>query len=453
MYANHEFQTDELPLGTTLLHGQYVIESFLARGGFGITYLARDSLDRLSVIKECFPSAICCRADGQVMSRSVQDDRQYEAVLRHFLREARRLAKLKHQNIVGVHQVFEENGTAYMALDFVDGEDLWTVLEDSPERLTADIVRAALENMLDAIRYVHSHEILHRDISPDNILMDANGELTLIDFGSSHEFLSKENRALSALLSVKDGYSPHEFYVSDTSQTPSSDLYSLGATFYHLLTGEAPPDSQTRLAALAGNAADPYRPLVDIASGYDLNFLATIDRALEVLQKDRLQSATEWLHALEHGLPEKQVSTEENPDLGPGLQTAILQLVEDTNASIQVGLPWVMRNEIEAREKSRSEPQDDGPKELVDIFGNPIIDVEKWMREQDRSGHRDFKGKARNGSARRGGLSGRGRGTDGDDTAEPAAGPVSTIGRFVGSCLKRRWSTGSTTLQNGKEMA
>lgn len=108
----HEFDDDVLPPGVTLLHGQYMIESYLVRGGFGVTYLARDSLERQVVIKECFPAAISCRVGDEVRPLRSEQTRQYNSILRHFLREARRLARLDHPNIVGVHQVFEENNTA-----------------------------------------------------------------------------------------------------------------------------------------------------------------------------------------------------------------------------------------------------------------------------------------------------------------------------------------------------
>ena len=111
--------TDDLRPGAELLRGQYRIEQFLNAGGFGITYLARDSLDRVVVVKECFPSTICCRSKSNVSARSKSHQRDFESIVRHFGQEARRLAKLQHPNIVGIHQVFEDNHTAYMALDYV----------------------------------------------------------------------------------------------------------------------------------------------------------------------------------------------------------------------------------------------------------------------------------------------------------------------------------------------
>lgn len=379
-------QLDALEPGTKLLHGQYVVDRYLVRGGFGITYLAKDSLDRQVVIKECFPGAICCRIDGKVQATARSQDRQYSSILRHFLREARRLARLSHPNIVGVHQVFEENDTAYMALDYVNGVDLLSILEDEPDKLTPQVIRSTLETALAAIRYIHGQGILHRDISPDNFLLGPTNELTLIDFGAAREHAGKENRALSALLAVKDGYSPHEFYLTDVTQYPSSDLYSLGATFYHLITGEAPPNSQERLAAIAADSPDPYHPLVHGTTGYDHSFLAAIDKALAVLPKDRIQSAEDWLKEL--GKQCRAPITDNSVHLSAELRRAIARLVEETNRMLKPGKPEV-RIGVEQADNTPKfqplicEPERQKTGQPVDIFGNPIQDVDAWLRDQD----------------------------------------------------------------------
>ncbi len=137
--------TEEFKPGTSLLQGQYVIDRFLNSGGFGMTYLARDSLDRRVVIKECFPASMCSRANNTVRARSVSHQKEFSTIVQRFVQEARRLAKLKHPNIVGVHQVFEDNYTAYMALDYVDGLDLLDLLDDEA-RSNSDRRNAAHSN-------------------------------------------------------------------------------------------------------------------------------------------------------------------------------------------------------------------------------------------------------------------------------------------------------------------
>lgn len=398
--SDQDTRIDTLPRGARLLHGQYLVEQHLVGGGFGMTYLARDSLDRRVVIKECYPSAFCRRAGLEVRPRSDTFHEQYESVVHNFINEARRLAKLEHPGIVHVHQVFEENNTAYMAMDFVDGLDLLTIREDDPGRLTREVLESALRDTLEALAYVHDFDILHRDISPDNLLLTEEGKLTLIDFGAAREGYCRKTRALSAVLSVKDGYSPHEFYLKDIAQTPASDLYSVAATFYHLITGSAPPDSQKRLAALASDCDDPYQPLALGPWDVGHNMLVCIDRALSVPQKDRIQTVAEWLELMDSDdlLPVShehaqtgQVPTWQVRELDPGLFDAITSLVEDTNSHLKPGHEARALHAVPRHEHAAAGPGDglepgQQPKErkLVDMFGEPIEDVEAWLKEQDR---------------------------------------------------------------------
>ncbi|MEM6939166.1 MAG: serine/threonine-protein kinase [Pseudomonadota bacterium] len=291
-----EYESDVLPDGTALLGGQYVIERYLSSGGFGITYFARDSLDRRVVIKECFPEAYCSRKRSRtVMARSHSHQGEFRSIVDMFMREAHSIAKLSHPHIVGVHQVFQDNDTAYMALDLIDGKDLLDIIDANDEQPAYVDVKAILLKVLDAIATVHDQDMLHRDISPDNILIDAWDNPVLIDFGAAREEASKKSRALSAVLVVKDGYSPHEFYIAGSKQFPCSDLYALAATFYHLITGEAPPHSQTRVAAIAADKPDPCVPLVGRIKGYPRPFLEAIDKAMRVFPQDRIATARDWI--------------------------------------------------------------------------------------------------------------------------------------------------------------
>ncbi len=289
------YPSDALAPGTRLLNGQYTIDRYLASGGFGITYLARDSLDRVVVIKECFPEAICTRSKKTVIARSRAHLSEYQSLVEMFVREARSIAKLDHPNIVGVHQVFEDNETAYMALDHIEGRDLLDTIESGPLQMSPSEVKSLLLRILDAITTVHDQDMLHRDISPDNILIDRQGAPVLIDFGAAREEASKKSRALSALLVVKDGYSPQEFYIAGSQQTACSDLYALAATFCHLITGVAPPNSQSRLAAIANHQPDPYQPMVGRIDGYEKEFLEALDDGMQVFPTDRIQTAHDWI--------------------------------------------------------------------------------------------------------------------------------------------------------------
>jgi tRNA A-37 threonylcarbamoyl transferase component Bud32 len=284
------------------LLGQYRIERYLSSGGFGITYLARDSLDRPVVLKECFPQSFCLRTSKlAVQSRSEAHLGELRSIVRLFAREARALSKLNHPNIVGVHQVFEDNNTAYMALDFVDGHDIKRIIKEKVVLLRPDQVETLLGKCLDAIGCVHDAGLLHRDISPDNIIITGDFEPVLIDFGAAREQATKATQALSALRVVKDGYSPQEFYMSAGEQSPASDLYSLAATFYHLITGELPPDSQVRLMAHLDGRPDPYVPLARRTKSYSPAFCAALDQAMAIMPADRLRSAEDWKTAMKTG--------------------------------------------------------------------------------------------------------------------------------------------------------
>jgi hypothetical protein len=294
-----ELTGDELPPGTQLSNGTYTIVRHLKTGGFGITYLAHDTLGRKVVIKECFPGGMCARSSRLVRARSRIHAPNVTNLVEKFVVEAHSLAKVSHPNIVNVHQVFKENETAYMALDFVEGHDLLEVMGDPSLALTPAGVRSTLLKLLDAVGTVHEKGLLHRDISPDNILIDSKRNPILIDFGAAREQERSAETVASTLHIVKDGYSPQELYLpGGGDQGPWSDLYALAATFYHVISGEAPPNSQTRLAAMASNVADPCVPLAGRFDSYDAAFLAAIDKAMSVLPKGRMQSSRQWLLAI-----------------------------------------------------------------------------------------------------------------------------------------------------------
>jgi serine/threonine protein kinase len=292
---------DDLKPGATLLDGQYTILGFLNSGGFGITYLAKDSLDRTVVIKECFPNTLSRRSHSIVRARSRKHTGDLRNFVQNFIDEARSLAKLVHPNIVGVHQVFEDNDTAYMAIDFINGKDLNDILTTTDNAFSPAQIVVLLKKMLSAVDFIHQSGILHRDISPDNILIDQNGNPVLIDFGAASEQIVRATRVLTGRRVVKDGYSPQEFYLTGAEQTPSSDLYALGATFYHVISGKVPPESQRRLARVAEGSADPYEPLAGRYAGYPPGFLESIDKATSVLTKDRIQSAGDWIEMIRQG--------------------------------------------------------------------------------------------------------------------------------------------------------
>ncbi len=358
--AGMEERSEALPDGTLLLGDQFTIERQLGKGGFGITYLARDNyLDRDVVIKECFPEVFCHRAGKSVLVRSTANAEKYRSIVEMFMREARSIAKLRHPNIISVHRVFEDNDTAYMALDLIEGRDLQEIVKRDRDMLTVDIVVEMILKLLDAVHVVHKQDLLHRDISPDNILVDKWGNPVLIDFGAAREEASRETRALSAVLVVKDGYSPQEFYFSGGKQTPSSDLYALAATFYHVISGKIPPNSQTRMAEVASGNPDPCEPLAGRFDDYPPAFLAAIDKAMRVLPKERLQSVDDWLDMLDpNKVPDQPLKLSPKANLGK----VLTRLVSETNEYVL-----------------NSEPKAATPEKKP--IAEPKVTVPDWVRE------------------------------------------------------------------------
>ncbi|KID09892.1 serine/threonine protein kinase [Leisingera sp. ANG1] len=376
--------TCELPCGFKLLQGQYQIERPLISGGFGITYLARDSLERRVVIKECFPAGLCRRNGPEVEPSAPEHAKSCRNVLRAFLREAHLLARAEHPGIVGVHQVFKENQTAYIAMEFIDGLDLLTVREEQPDRLTAPVLRQILTQALEALGCVHKLGILHRDISPDNLLLGQDGTLTLIDFGAAAGSTPKDDTALPMLLAVKDGYSAHELYKPDLPQRPACDIYALGATFYYLITGEPPAGSQQRLNAVMAGNPDPCPPLLGGPWAADPALLATVDQAMSVPPAERFQSTRAWAEMLaecDAGDPVAEAAGMPGEDPDPAdngaLDATIADLVAATNSSLTPGQPRTARKEP----VPAAEPE--APRQMVNLFGEPVSDLEAWLAEED----------------------------------------------------------------------
>ncbi|KIC13396.1 serine/threonine protein kinase [Leisingera sp. ANG-Vp] len=382
----------ELPGGFRLLQGQYQIERPLISGGFGITYLARDSLERRVVIKECFPAGLCRRDGTDVKPEAMGHAKAYRNILRAFLREAQWLAKSQHPGIAQVHQVFKENQTAYIAMECIDGLDLLTVREEQPERLTGAVLKQIMDQALDVLGCIHKLGVLHRDISPDNFLLDKNNKLTLIDFGAACGSQGNDSSGAAAVMAVKDGYSAHELYQPELPHRPVCDLYALGATFYYLITGDAPPHSQERLKAVMAGDPDPCKPLLGGGWNADPALLATVDMAMSVLPAERFQSARDWAGALSE-CEEPEVQPVEDHTMagtvpepaaveagGDGkLVEAIADLVARTNGSLTPGKPRAARAE---QAPPPPKPQAEA-RPLVNLFGEPVTDLEAWLQEED----------------------------------------------------------------------
>ena len=253
---------------TTLQGGKYKIERVLGQGGFGITYLAiQTSLNRKVAIKELFiggsGQAINDRKGNNVVVTNIANQASFDHQKEKFQKEAKRLANLNHPNLVKVHEFFEENGTAYYVMDYIEGESLRTKL-NREGCLSESFVLKYMQQLLPALDTAHKQSIWHLDIKPENIMVDKKGHLYLIDFGASKHI--EQNRTLTTMLTLEytPGYCPPELtdlnYGSqeDFAQAlkeigPWTDIYALGATMYNLLTDSIPPSSN-RLFKVGSNA-------------------------------------------------------------------------------------------------------------------------------------------------------------------------------------------------------
>jgi len=282
-----------LPTGTLL--ERYTITRMLGEGGFGITYLAEDKeLGKKFAIKEYFPQSWSSRDESDSVSVRINSaaTTDYGWGLSRFKEEARTLAKFRHPNIVNVNSILEANNTAYMVLDYEDGDDLGKWLQNLKRPPAQNELDAIVEPVLDALELIHSNKILHRDIAPDNIYIRKDGSPVLLDFGSARNAIGQRTRTVSAI--IKMGYSPIEQYsTAGKDQGPWTDIYALGATLYRAVTGERPPEATERALK------DEYVSAREEARGeYREGFLDAIDLALGHHFKDRPQTIDAWRSTL-----------------------------------------------------------------------------------------------------------------------------------------------------------
>lgn len=271
-----------LPVGTRL--ADFEVIEVLGEGGFGIVYLAFDhALRRTVAIKEFMPAVLAVRgADGTVAVRAERHHDAFQGGLKSFINEARMLAQFDHPALVKVHRYWEQNGTAYTAMQYYDGRTIKDIVGRSPELINQAWCLRMLGQVLQALEVLYTMQIVHRDVSPDNIIVQDTGEAVLLDFGSAREIIGDMTRAVTVIL--KPGYAPVEQYANDTSleQGPYTDIYALCAVIYFAIARKAPASSIARMVV------DPMIPLAKLAPpGYTQSFLAAIDRGLAVLAENR----------------------------------------------------------------------------------------------------------------------------------------------------------------------
>lgn len=233
----------QLIQGATLLNGKYRIEKVLGQGGFGITYLAIQTvLGNKVAIKELFMQGVNNRQDGMVTVSNNANRNLFAHQKRKFVKEAQRIAGLNNKHIVKVHDMFEENDTAYYVMDYIEGESLQDVITHHHGALAESSVRDYLNQILSALSAMHQHSIWHLDIKPANIMLDKNGNIVLIDFGASKQIESDGTLTVSTSLSLTQGFAaPEQLQGTIQNIGAWTDFYALGATLYVLLTRTMPP--------------------------------------------------------------------------------------------------------------------------------------------------------------------------------------------------------------------
>ncbi|MBF0285276.1 MAG: SUMF1/EgtB/PvdO family nonheme iron enzyme [Magnetococcales bacterium] len=325
---SREERSDALPPGSRILW--YEIVRVLGKGGFGITYLGKDTnLDQMVAIKEYLPVGFAMRSSqGAVKPSSEQDAATFAWGLDRFLQEAQILARFKHPNIVRVLSFFRDGNTAYMVMEYEEGESLDAILKRR-NTLPEDELKRLLIPLLSGLETMHAADFIHRDLKPPNLFVRKDGSPVLLDFGAARQAVAGQAQQHTSLLSV--GYSPFEQYDSSGhNQGPWSDIYAMGGVIYKCITGEKPIDAAMRIHAKLRNIADPLMPASVIAArSYSPGFLRAIDLSLQVIETDRPQSVAAWRNLL-LGASEEAPTTLGSPPMRPAAPLSSAPQREET---------------------------------------------------------------------------------------------------------------------------
>lgn len=282
-----------LQSGTLLQGGKYRIETTLGQGGFGITYCGtQTALNRKVAIKEFFMKEYCERNEStSYVTLGSQGSRELvECFRKKFLKEAQIIAGLKHPHIISIYDIFEENGTAYYVMEYLDGGSLKGLIAQKgslPESEALNYTR----QLADALQYLHARKVLHLDIKPANVLLEEGGKnALLIDFGISKHYDDEGGQTSTTPIGISKGYTPLEQYKQGglINFAPCTDIYSLGATLYSLLTGNTPPEASD----VNDEGLPPLPSFVSTSTAH------AIEQAMQPRRKDRPQNVEDFLKLL-----------------------------------------------------------------------------------------------------------------------------------------------------------
>lgn len=296
----------------TVLIDRYLIGNALGFGGFGVTYIGYDQkLKRKVAIKEYLPSEFATRALHQpdvMINNNEKKMQQFTAGMKKFLEEAKKLAKLSSlDGIVHIYDSFEANHTAYIVMEYLEGETLASYMKRE-KKLTEEAAMDIIVPVLQTLEEVHHSGIIHRDIAPDNIFLakgqDGKTHVKLIDFGASRYASTSHSKSLTVL--IKPGYSPAEQYQSNGEQGTFTDVYAVGAVLYHLVTGVRPEDAFERRTQIQSGGKDPLKDPSCYNDELSENFENALMNALSVRVEDRSETADAFLQELISGEPVKR---------------------------------------------------------------------------------------------------------------------------------------------------
>lgn len=289
----------------SILAGAYLVGCVLGQGGFGITYIGLDlNLETKVAIKEYYPEGCVTRevrAHSCVIPLSEEKKQLFEKGKLRFINEAQILAKFAgEQPIVGVRSFFYENGTAYIVMDFVEGETLKNYAERRGGRLPSAEVLELIRPLCDSLIHIHKAGLLHRDISPDNIMITKDGSVILIDFGSARQFSMEGEH--SNTINVKHGFAPEEQYRTHGEQGPWTDVYALCATVYRLTTGRTPPQALDRLTS-----GVPLTRPNQLGADFSLTQETAILHGLAIKSTERVKNLDQLIEELHFDSGEKLI--------------------------------------------------------------------------------------------------------------------------------------------------
>lgn len=281
-----------------ILAGKYLVGRAIGEGGFGITYIGMDlNLEIRVAIKEYYPNG-CAIRDSSGNSSTVQSyagEQQafFETGREKFINEAKVLAKcINLPGIVTVKDFFKENHTAYIVMEYVDGKTLKSYLKEKGGRISADETLRMMRPVIKSLGEVHKMNLIHRDISPDNIMIRQDGTMKVLDFGGARDFAAAGGKSMSIML--KPGYAPEEQYRTHGEQGPWTDVYALCATMYRCITGEIPPDAMDR------TYQDHLKPISSFSVSCPGNVAYAIEKGVSVYKNARYLSMEELYAALFH---------------------------------------------------------------------------------------------------------------------------------------------------------